>query len=132
MREKININFDINLPKSLPIEYVDLSIVLGNLLDNAIESCMKSGNKAPKIQLKMYMKGNYLIIKEENSKASEIVFKEEVFPQKYTTKEDKENHGFGLQNIQRVVNQYDGILKLVDHGDIFKVHIALPLKGDTK
>ncbi|WP_176431605.1 sensor histidine kinase [Anaerovirgula multivorans] len=132
IKQKINIDFDINLPEKLFVEYVDLSIILGNLLDNAIEACIKSGNETPKIELKMHKKANYLVIKEENSKSKEIVFKKEDILQKYTTKEDKENHGFGLQNIQRVVEQYEGILKLEDDGNIFKVHIALPQKGSTK
>jgi len=130
-REKISMNVDINLPQSISIEYIDLSIVLGNLLDNAIEACLKSGSESPVIELRMYIKRNYLIIKAENSKTDKVIFNKELKHKKYTTKEDKDNHGFGLNNIQRVIDQYKGILNLEDTGHIFKVHIAIPLESDT-
>jgi len=131
IREKINMNLDINLPQSISIEYIDLSIVLGNLLDNAIEACLKAGSESPVIELRMYIKANYLIIKAENTKSGEVAFNKQSMQYKYTTKADKENHGFGLNNIQRVVDQYKGLLNLEDTGDVFKVHIAIPLKSDT-
>jgi len=130
-REKIHMKLDINLPENLSIESIDLSVVLGNLLDNAIEACLKSESESPVIELKMYIKRNYLIIKAENSKTDKVIFNKELKHKKYTTKEDKDNHGFGLNNIQRVIDQYKGILNLEDTGHIFKVHIAIPLESDT-
>ena len=51
---------------------------------------------------------------------------------RFTTKEDKEKHGFGLSNVDFIVNQYNGILNLEDLGDEFVVDVTLPMNRDLK
>ena len=42
-----------------------------------------------------------------------------------TTKQEKENHGIGLQNVKRVVSNYHGKMKIFDQNNIFEVEIML-------
>lgn len=130
LREKIKMNLDIKLPKNLSYDYIDLSVIIGNLLDNAIEACLKPDIEHPFIDFKMHIKGNYLVIEVSNSKSSEVSVKSNSIGGRFTTKEDKENHGFGLNNIQRIVTRYEGLLKIEDKDSTFNVHIALPFKKD--
>ncbi len=51
---------------------------------------------------------------------------------RFTTKEDFANHGYGLNNIRQVVNQYNGTMMIEDEGNNFKVDIALLLDKDNK
>ncbi len=132
VREKIKMLLKIDLPDDIPLEYIDLSIILGNVLDNAIEASSKSKAEAPFVEFIMMVKSDHLIIKESNSKSPTITVDTKLSSARFTTKEDKGSHGYGLRNIQRVVEQYNGILQLEDNGDVFKVYIALPMKGDTK
>lgn len=122
--ENIKFETSIDLPKEIHLDMLDISIVLGNLLDNAIEACSHVSDGF--IDLKIYEKEVYLIIKVINSKNSQV--KVNLNQGRFTTKDKaKEDHGFGLFNIQQIVNKYDGILNIEDNVNTFNVSIAIPL-----
>ncbi len=127
-RSKIDFNVDVDLPTKLPFEFVDISTILGNLLDNAIEACEKISNDFKKICVRIYIKDFYMIIKIENSKSDQVILKSDNLIGYLTTKLDKENHGLGLKNVRKAVLKYDGMLNIEDKGKEFLVDIALPLK----
>ncbi|WP_352418347.1 GHKL domain-containing protein [Proteiniborus sp.] len=128
LRERIKLNLDVELPQNLSLDYIDLSIIIGNLLDNAVESCLNSGINEPFIELIIHTKGNYLVIETSNSKSNTVSIELDSLGHRFTTKKDKDNHGFGLSNIRRIVNQYEGILKIEDKETTFCVRIALSLE----
>lgn len=128
LREKIMLNLDVQLPEKISFDYIDLSIIIGNLLDNAIEACLNPSVKESFIDLKILTKVNYLVIEISNTKSNTVSIAPDSLGHRFTTKEDKESHGFGLSNIKRIVEQYGGILKLEDKENIFDVYIALPLE----
>ena len=109
---------------------VDLCILLANLLDNAIESCEKcekingSGNK--KIKAVFDFKNDHLFISLSNSVCEQVKIHNNFIT---TTKKNASAHGFGLMNIHRVVNKYDGDLKMYCDNKIFNVEVVLPLLG---
>ncbi len=127
-RSKIEFNVDVDVPMKLPFDFVDLSTILGNLLDNAIEACERIKDIHPEIYVEIYMKDNYMIIKIENSKNDKITFTNNQLVNRITTKKDKENHGLGLMNVRKAVNKYEGIMNIQDMGTEFLVDIALPIK----
>lgn len=124
-RENIKVDINIDLPDKVNVDPLDLSIIIGNLMDNAIEACMDSKTKNKFINLCLYIKRHHLIIKLVNSKCSEIIIKPEMVGENFTSKQDVENHGYGLSNIDHVIKKYNGILKIEDNVDSFKIHIAL-------
>lgn len=130
LREKINMSLDVQLPQNLSFDYIDISIVIGNLLDNAIEACLNPCVKEPFIDFRILTKESYLIIEISNSKSSTVRVESDFSEHGFTTKEDKENHGFGLSNIKRIVTQYEGFLKIEDKENTFDVRIALPLEKE--
>ena len=103
MEEK-NINFFCHVCEDIVgIADVDLNILLGNLLDNAIEACEQIENKR-ELSLSMEYKKDYLIIKIKNTfnrNPSELL-------ENITSKGDKENHGFGLRSVSDIVDKYYG------------------------
>ncbi|WP_330368755.1 GHKL domain-containing protein [Alkaliphilus metalliredigens] len=117
---------DIDVPNTLSIDDVDLSIILGNSLDNAIEACTASNSTNLAIDLKMYVNEVYLIIKILNAKPTTYTLSNESIDESFTTKKDKENHGLGLKNIQTTIAQYDGLINLKDQGDTVEIQIAIP------
>lgn len=119
---KIDLNLKVDIPKNLDIEDTDLSIILGNGIDNAIEACMKCNQEDRYIKINMYQKKKHMIIKIENSKSEESDFDKSKFK---TSKKDKKNHGFGLENINTVVEKYDGIMKIDNEKERFLLNIAL-------
>lgn len=116
----IEVDLNIDIPKELKVNSMDISIILGNSLSNAIEACENLKKKY--IKLYMYMKGEYLIIKIKNSKKEDVFIDENSYE---TTKIDKENHGFGLKNIKYIVDKYDGLLKIEQSKEEFILNIAM-------
>ncbi|SCY50626.1 sensor histidine kinase [Alkaliphilus peptidifermentans] len=129
-KEGIEMDLDIELPEELSFDYIDISIILGNLLDNAIEASRKTECK--EIDVRLYLKGNYMIINIMNTKSEATIYQESDNDTRYTSKEDSDNHGFGLMNVKQVVYRYKGIIKIEDKGELFEVNIALPLMNDVK
>lgn len=107
------------------INPVDLCVLLANLLDNAIEACEKiSESEKRKINTVLDFKNNHLYIKISNSIHEAIVIHNNSV---LTTKDDKSAHGFGLLNIHKVVEKYDGNLKIHCKDELFIVEIIMPL-----
>ena len=105
------------------IEAVDLCILLSNLLDNAIEACGKiNENGERSIKITSDFKNGHLYIKVSNSVHEYVKILHNSIP---TTKEDKSNHGFGLMNINRVVEKYNGIIKMKCEDNTFFTEILL-------
>lgn len=131
--ENIDMELEIDMPEDISIDFVDLSIIIGNLLDNAIEACISMDkNLERKIKLSINVKENHLILEVNNTKSQKIKLKTRDITGRFTTKVDQENHGFGLGNIEFIVKQYNGIMNIEDLGKEFKVNITLPMEKDLK
>lgn len=116
----------IQIPEHLPISKSDFNILLSNLLENAIEALEKAKEKTLYIGLK-YQKG-ILVIQIYNS-FDGILEKRDKFRYK-TRKNDKENHGIGMQNIQEIVDKYNGYQTIKATKSLYKTDILLYLEGD--
>ncbi|MDF2840442.1 MAG: histidine kinase [Clostridia bacterium] len=127
-RNKVEMYTDIKLPEKINIEPIDISIIIGNLLDNALEACavVEKGDKS--IELEVYTNNGNLIIRVKNSKSEFVHTCVADADSGYTSKGDQENHGFGLFNIRHAVSKYDGIVKFEDNGNYFCSSIAIPMK----
>ena len=116
-KKNIKCYVSVAIPQKLKINYGDVGILLGNLLDNAIEACEKT--KESFIDLKIKYVKNTIFISINNSKNSEKVNIES------TSKEDKENHGYGIYNIRNIVRQYGGFIEFHDRGNVFEISLSL-------
>lgn len=120
LANKHNINCSINVDNidNLNIDDVDLCIVLGNLLDNAIEANLKIDECHRNISLDINTRNQYLII---NSVNSTIYGNTSLF----STKDNKDMHGIGLKNVQQIVDKYYGVIEIDAIKDYFNVSIIL-------
>jgi sensor histidine kinase YesM len=121
LAEQNNVNCTINVKNidNLYIDDVDLCIILGNLLDNAIEANLNIKNENRYIKLDVYNKENYLIIECVNSiKLSNNIYLK-------TTKKNKDIHGIGLKNVRDIVEKYYGKLDIECVKDYFKIKAVL-------
>lgn len=103
-----DIKFDstVQVPEKLPIEAIDICVILGNALDNAIEACEKIREQEKHIKLSVIYEEDDILCKISNSisKGKKLSLK--------TTKTDKENHGFGLENIKQALSKYNHVMKI--------------------
>lgn len=107
IKDKIDVTVDLNVPKDLKIPSFDMTIILGNLLDNALNAVKKlDENKFINIKMK-YTKGR-LILKMDNSFNGIIIKKEGLIT---TSNKDEKNHGIGLENVKSTLEKYNGTLE---------------------
>jgi len=121
--KKIEVQSELNIPKELNMETLDIVSILGNLLDNAINANMKL-MEGRKISLSIKYNRNLLIISISNPFDGYI---ETDGTRITTTQSDKERHGIGLNNINNILKKYDGTMEIVHDNSIFKVDILLYL-----
>lgn len=114
------ISTKIDVPYQNFISDFDLNILLSNLLENALDALAKTEKRTLQIYIK-YEK-NILYISIYNSFNGEIIQKDGLFK---TSKPDKERHGYGLANIQKIVEKYNGKSIFQVENDIFKTDIIL-------
>ncbi len=103
----------------------ELCCVLGNLLDNAIEAELKLSKAQRKIEIKIVMIEEVLDILIRNRIAEPVLQDVQKVKNIGTTKQDAENHGFGLKNVREIVKKYDGFMDLYEDSGCFCVHIRI-------
>lgn len=124
---KGQIQFDIKilLPKKLQMDEMDLCIILGNALDNALEACEKMPQGQGRIVLRLYRTRGMLLAEVKNTLQEEPVSGSEGL---VTTKRDQKNHGFGLKTMEQLTKKYDGSIDYGAEGGWFCLSINLNLK----
>jgi sensor histidine kinase regulating citrate/malate metabolism len=119
------------IPGKLQITDVDLCVLIGNLLDNAMEACVKTKNTKdlefdrPFIRIYIGMKGYHLYICVTNSVYGEI----KKSGSRFISTKDSPTHGFGLMRIDKVCEKYGGYCKRNSEPGVFSTEILLPVKG---
>ena len=90
------------------MEEIDICSLFGNLLDNAIEACLRmSADSEQIIELGMWKKGGYQIVQVSNTYQ-----KEKNGAQLFqTSKKDGVNHGYGMKLIEKICLKYNGELR---------------------
>ncbi len=83
----------------------DLVVLFGNLLDNAIEACMKVESKYRRVDVKIGTQNELLFIQIDNSIGEPPIQKGRNL---VTTKNEKMRHGYGLKSVENIVKKYDG------------------------
>ena len=121
---KIRFKTDISIDKSkINIERYDLSVALGNLLDNAIEACKKIRNLDDRyIDVNIFTTDTALVLNILNSaEGINTILKLK------SDKPDKVRHGYGLSNVNRISEKYGGSFTVERKESKFEATIVLPL-----
>ena len=128
---KENIEFIVlgKLNEKMHLEMFDITTLMGNILQNAIEAAIKAA--APRIQVELveHKKEFFMIV--TNSVFEKVNIKRNFF---MTSKRDKINHGFGLKNMIMIVKKYHGeyyMESVEENGEaLFKISIDIPKAED--
>ena len=92
--------------KEIKIDAVDLSSLLSNLLDNAIESAAQTSSPFVKLAILKY--NAYYTICVDNSYGGKKCLDESASGMLISTKFDSALHGYGTQIISDIAQKYDG------------------------
>lgn len=128
--KKVGIDFSVNLniPMEMPFRGADICLILGNLLENAVEAAQKAeGKKYIRLHMK-YDKNNLLLFVANNYKGVLIKTKDKRLK---STKTDAGNHGVGLSSVYRIAAKYHGVVT-IDDGVTNRFLIRVVLYGKQK
>ena len=125
--EKQHIQFEtaVYLPSELQIPNYELCIVLGNLLENAVEACGKM-DSGKRIELAIKPLGKQLVIKVANSYNAKDLLAGETAENALPIS-TKKNGGLGLRSVRAVAEKYDGELIPDRDGEMFTAYVSLGL-----
>ena len=108
------------------MDVMDLSSLLGNALDNAIESVRQISDYAQRlIHVTVVQKKMFACIEVENRYAGEIRMKNGM-PQ--TTKGDSRYHGFGVKSMRQTVEKYGGSMTISAEDGWFHLNLLIPIQ----
>ncbi len=126
----ISRNIHVDAKAAVPKEFnmafseIDLSIIIGNLMDNAIEACAgihDPGKRFIRIYIDI-LKGQLYIYIMNSSEG-----RRKRIGRIYKSTKNGSGHGFGLMRIDKVVSRYNGYLDRQDEEGVFVTEIMLPL-----
>lgn len=132
-KEHIQVIYSLLLPEIFPIDDVTLCSLIGNIFDNAIESCEKlsdiSTNKYIQFIIKPHK--NMLSISIKNGSNGEYTWDNAhnlLSSKKRKTQISNYQHGLGLKRVKKIVEDADGIIQINAEKNYFFLCIMLPLK----
>ena len=121
----IRIEFDGTIP-SQGINNNDICTILANALDNAI--CAAPENASSPITISSLEQNTGFILTITNPVAQSVEIRNNRIR---TSKKDKTNHGFGIDNIKAVAKEYNGFVNLTCENNLFIIEIGLMFKGEN-
>lgn len=101
---------------------IDISNLLANLLDNAIEASLKDVKREIRVIIQRSKK--YLLISVRNHIDFSVLEKN---PRLETSKEDSSIHGIGTKSVNDIVNRYSGAIKYLEEDGMFICNIMLKM-----
>ncbi len=121
-QKKIRVNCKAVLPKEISIEDVDLCVLLGNLLDNALEACDVIVAEDRFLRIYMVVNRRQLYISIQNSAKEDLSFNERNY-----ISQKRGSHGLGMKRVKALVDKYEGYLTLANEPGVFAAEVTLPL-----
>lgn len=119
----ITVNAKALVPKNLNVNQVDLCIIIGNLLDNSIEACLKNPNSESRfIRIYVGIHKELLYISVSNSMGEKALR----HGNKYFSTKESDSHGFGLVRIDKIAQKYSGFVNRQTEDGVFATEVMLP------
>ncbi len=123
MREKkIAVDATATVPASLSVADIDLCVIVGNLLDNAMEACERLPEGSRFVRIYICVKGTQLYMCFTNSAGKKQPKLGEIFA---STK--GKDRGFGLSRVDSIVKGYGGFVTRASEDGGYTTEVILPL-----
>lgn len=121
LKDEIEMEIDCFVPQELSIQPDILAVILGNCLDNSITACLRLPNKERNLSLNIrYFQQNLFINIRNNFDEKEK-----------STRKSRQKDGWGLRNIDALVQEYQGNIKHFIKDGQYQIEILLPIKIGT-
>ena len=121
-QNKIPVNAKAKLPDGVKVSDIDLCVIIGNLLDNAIEENRKLPEEERFIRVYIGKKNTQLYLAFTNAAGK----KQEHWGHLFSSSKGND-HGFGLSRVESLVEKYGGIFSADSEDGGFTAEILIPL-----
>lgn len=121
--DEVDFSVRINIPDSLPIQDTDLSVLLGNLLDNAVKAAGHAPEAGRFVRLNMICCGKMLVVTVDNGFDGNVRRDGE----RYLSTKEK-HQGIGLKSITDISEKYHGGVEFTHEGTEFHASVMLGLE----
>ncbi len=111
---------------NIPLSDGDISVLFGNLLDNAIEACERMQGGKRWILFRLRKRRQLVFVEISNSIEEKPKIENGSL---LTSKKDKRLHGYGLKSVNNIVEKYNGVFSYSIKEQVFKVNLSF---YDTK
>ncbi len=129
-KEGIEISCKLNIPKQAGlVQNIDLSRIVGNMLENAIEACRRMEYGTKSIRLQSKVTGDMLALGLTNSFDGNF---EKTADGRYLSKKRESGIATGLASIQSIADKYGGTARFEADGRVFKTSVRLDMGGAEK
>lgn len=119
----IMVNAKAIVPDHLTASEIDLCTIIGNLLDNAMEACLRQPEEEERyIRVFIGILKEQLYISVYNSTNNELRKKHN----KYLSSKAGGDHGLGLMRVDNIVEKYQGFINRQDEDGVFATEVMLP------
>lgn len=102
---------------------MDFSALLTNLLDNALEACLRENQGMRELSLTIARKQGYEAVCVKNKIEHSVLEKN---PDLQSVKEDAAAHGIGILRVKEIVEAYNGIYDIYEEDGFFCVSVFIP------
>lgn len=127
-KNNIKVAADAVVSDKVAISDIDLCVIIGNLMDNAIEACMTIEDEEERfIRIYIAEKMDQFYIYVSNSFEGNLRKRGSRY---FTTKGERER-GYGIIRIDRIVDKNQGMINRQSEKNIFATEIILPLEKDS-
>ena len=123
LAKRANIPFEaqVDLPVKVPVDEIDMCLVLSNLLENALEASLKTAVEKRQIQLKAYLHADsLLLIQVENTFDGTIREKNGIFQSS-----KRKGNGVGIQSVRRISEKSGGTSSFTHANGVFTAKVML-------
>lgn len=122
-QNEIDFDAQLSISPDMPMNEHDISVLLGNLLENALDACIEQKGAERRIVIRGKGDLHSLVFTIDNTLENEI--KKNQRGEFLTTK--KAGSGIGISSARKIVERHDGIFSVEQKGDMFCVSLLLKL-----
>ncbi len=130
-KRNIKTRFCILLPKMPPIPDTELCIIIGNLLENAVEACQRMKSQERFLDVSLSMASSAILALQVSNSYEGCVHQME--DGSFLSSKGKDRKGIGISSVVSITEKYSGISKIEYSKQVFKVSLLIsrPLKDNT-
>lgn len=113
----IRTDYQLLIPRKLPIDPLHLCSIFSNLMDNAIEALRELPQEQRSLTLHGALRGSYLLVRLENPAS-----------RKHAERPIRTGHGYGSQILQDIADTYDGYFQCDFDNGVFRAIMAVKVE----